>query len=122
MVLEMAASIPDCLEDLRGWRPKSYCEHFETSGFANRDAFVAAYKAAEPAVRDALDEVADTLNAVLSETRDVLLDRYRGPDTQALALRAAAWIRPLIARAAAVINGRDESGGSQAKVDALLAQ
>jgi hypothetical protein len=122
MVLEMASAMPECLEDLRSWRPKTYCEHFETSRFSNRDAFIAAYETAHPAVRAALDEVAETLNAVLVETRDVFLNRYAGPDREALALRALSWIKPLVARAAAVINGRDDSGGSQAKVDALLAQ
>ena len=122
MVLEMAAAMPDCLEDLRGWRPKTYREHFETSRFSNRDAFIAAYEAADPTVRQALEQVAETLNAVLQETREALFNHAAGPDMPALARRAASWIRPLIVRAAAVINGRDDFGGSQAKVDALLAQ
>ncbi len=121
MVLEMASAAPECLEDLRNWQPKTYREHFRTSRFSNRDDFIAAYEAADPAVRGALDEVAETLNAVLMETREVFLNRYAGPDREALALRAVSWIKPLVTRAAAVINGRDDFGGSQAKVDALLA-
>ena len=43
MVLEMAATVPECLEDLRAWRPKTYCEHFASSSFSERDAVIAAY-------------------------------------------------------------------------------
>ena len=106
MVLEMATAMPECLEDLRTWR-----------------AVIAAYDAADPLVRDALDSVAETLNAVLLDTRDVFLGRRSGPDTEALAQRAVIWLKPLIARAASVINGaRETHGTTQAAVDALLDQ
>ncbi len=121
MVLEMAAAMPECLDDLRNWRPKTYREHFATSRFTGRDAVIAAYGGADPAVRDALDSVAETLNAVLLDTRDVFLGRPLGPDTEALAQRAVSWLKPLVARAASVINGAGEiSGTTQAAIDALF--
>ncbi len=122
MVLEMAAAMPDCLEDLRNWTPKSYREHFAASSFSSRDAVIAAYDGADPAVRDALDQVADTLNAALLETREVFLNRYAGPDTELLTQRALGWLRPLAARAAAIINGSRECGETQAAVDALFSR
>jgi hypothetical protein len=33
MALEMAADTPECLDDLKAWRPKSYAEHFAQSRF-----------------------------------------------------------------------------------------
>jgi hypothetical protein len=121
MVLEMAAAMPECLDDLRCWRPKTYREHFATSRFTGRDAVIAAYDAADPAVRDALDNVAETLNAVLLDTRDVFLGHRLGPDTEALARRAVNWLKPLISRAASIINGaRETRGTTQAAVDALF--
>ena len=122
MVLEMAAMMPECLDDLRSWRPKTYREHFVSSRFTDRDAVIAAYETADPAVRDALDDVADTLNDVLLETRDVVLGSLPAPDAEVLAQRAVAWLKPLIGRAAAVINGAggDASRTTQAAVDALF--
>jgi hypothetical protein len=123
MVLEIATLMPDCLDDLRAWRPKTYSEYFAASRFTDRDAAIAAYDAADPAVRDALDSVAETLNAVLAETRDVVLKHIASPDAEVLARRAVAWLKPLVARAAAVINGPTAAATSvetQAAVDALF--
>ena len=122
MLLEMGISMPDCLEDLRAWSPKTYVEHFARSNFTDRDTVIAAYEAADPRVRDALESTTQTLNNVLAEARDVVLGHLAAPDGAALALRAAAWVKPLIARAAAIINGTRPAGagGTQAAVDALF--
>ncbi len=119
MALEMAATMPDCLEDLRNWQPKTYREHFASSSFASRAELLAAYEAADPKVRDALDSAAETLNAVLLETREVFLNRYRGPDTELLTQRALTWLRPLLARAAAVINGHGQDPAPHKTIDAV---
>jgi hypothetical protein len=124
MVLEIAALMPDCLDYLRAWRPKTYSEHFSSSRFSDRDAVIAAYHAANPAVRDALDSASETLNTVLVDARDVVLKHIASPDAEVLAQRAVAWLKPLIARTAAVINGTStraaDNSRTQAAVDALL--
>ena len=127
MVLEMAASLPECLDDLRAWRPKTYTEHFATSRFANREAVIRAYEAADPAVRAALDEASETLNAVLVQTRSVVLEHLATPAADALAQRGLRWLKPLIARIAAVINGTktkhpERTGSPQAAIDAIFAR
>src|SRR5262245_50693561 len=94
MVLETATLMPDCLDDLRSWRPKTYCEHFSASPFSDRDSVIAAYNAADPAVRDALDSVSETLNAVLIEVRDVVLQHINSPEAEMLNQRAMAWLKP----------------------------
>jgi len=121
MLLEMSTTMPDCLEDLRAWRPKTYVEHFARSNFADRDGVIAAYEAANPAIRDALDSTAQTLNNVLVEVRNVVLGHIGTPDGEALAQRAVAWLKPLIARAAAITNGTrtgHDGDGTQAAIDA----
>jgi hypothetical protein len=124
MVLEMGTMVPECLADLRGWRPKTYREHFLSAHFRDRDAIIAAYDAADPAVRAALDNTTETLNAVLVEARDTVLSRLGTPDAETLAQRAAAWTKPLIARAAGIINGSSAAPreATQATVDALFAR
>ena len=124
MVLEMAATMPECLDDLKAWRPKTYREHFAASHFKDRDALVAAYDATDPAVREALDSVSETLNAVLMQTRDVVVNHLGTPAAEALARRAVAWLKPLIARAAGVINGAAHVAAGrqapQAAIDAIF--
>jgi hypothetical protein len=119
MVLEMGAMMSDCLDDLRGWTPKTYREHFVASRFNDRDAVLAAYEAAEPAVRAALDDVAQRLNSALAAIRDrVLADAGGAADFTKTSL---AIVKPLITHAAAIINGAD-AGGSQASVDAMMSR
>lgn len=124
MVLEMGITMPDYLEDLRAWRPKTYSQHFAASRFHDREAVLAAYDTAEPAIRDALDQAAETLNAVLVETREVMLGRLATRDGERLAQLALMWLKPLITRMAAIINGSGGHAGHgvepQAAVDALF--
>lgn len=126
MVLEMLAIIPECIPSLAAWQPKTYREHFVESGLSNRDVIIAAYEIADPAARDALDNVSETLNAVLSETRDVVLRNMATPETAAvLALRSADWLKPLIVRMSAVINGTATSAihaDPQAAIDEIFRQ
>jgi hypothetical protein len=123
MMLELAPQMPDCMDDLRAWRPLSYCEHFALSNFRGRDLAISAYRSADPAVRRRLDELAVAMNALL-------LSAIRALETAPEALTPAiedalASLRLLIAHAGAVIHGDAsvsavESEEAQAAVDALL--
>ena len=73
MAMEMAATMPECLDGLRAWRPKGYTEHFAASRFRNRAAVIDAYWAADPAVREALDRASGTINMALAQARREML-------------------------------------------------
>jgi hypothetical protein len=126
MVLEMLAMIPECIPGLAAWQPKTYRQHFAESNLSHRDVIIAAYENADPVAREALDDVSETLNAVLAETRDVVLRNMATPDTAAvLALRAADWLKPLIVRMSAVINGTVTGAAHadpQAAIDEIFSQ
>ena len=62
-----------------------------------------------PDVRDCLDALAGTMTAVLETTRAALRADMPPAQRAALAERAAALLKPLIARAGAVINGDDDA-------------
>ena len=125
MLLEMLSSCPDCAEDLLAWQPLTYREHFAASRFKDSHLAVAAYDAAKPAVRDCLDTLAGTMAAVLETTRAALRSDLPPEQTRALAERAVAWLKPLIARTGAVINGDAEAearqfDAPQAAIDLLM--
>ena len=126
MMLELMATTPDCIDDLMAWRPMSYREHFIASKQKHRDLAVAAYEAAEPKVRRRLDELANVVNAILVSTREALRLNVPASAAAMLAQDAAAQLKPIFARAGAVINGREvvgeaaPAGATQAAVDALM--
>jgi hypothetical protein len=125
MLLEMMSACPDCVDDFLSWKPMSYREHFATSRFKDRQIAIEAYDAANPAVRHCLETLADTMSAVLDATRAAMGFNLPPAAAAQLAERSAAWLKPLVARAGAVINGETEADAEhaaapQAAVDLLM--
>jgi hypothetical protein len=125
MLLEMLSSSPDCLDDFLAWQPASYREHFAASRFKGRAMAIAAYEAADPDLRGSLDALASTMTAMLEATRAALLSNMPPEAGGLIAEAAASWLKPLIARAGAVINGEADTRASaqaapQAVVDRLM--
>jgi hypothetical protein len=126
MVLELIPSMPACTEDLLDWNVTTYREHFLATHQKHRDVVLAAYETADPQARCQLDEVVDSMNAILTATRDALRLDLTTTVAAALAHDAASMLKPLVARAGAVINGLKIDGDlpltgvPQAAVDALM--
>jgi len=125
MLLEMLSSCPDCLNEFLAWQPMSYREHFAVSGFRARAQAIACYDAADPQVRGALDAIASAMTAMLEATRAALWPGIPQQAAGLIAEAAAAWLKPQIARAGAIINGEgdartDVPTAPQAVVDGLM--
>jgi hypothetical protein len=125
MLLEMSAASPECTEDFRAWKPISYREHFAISRFTERMVAIEAYDAAPPATRHCLETLADTMTAVLEAIRAALAGDLPPHVAAGLAQRSAAWLKPLVARAGAVINGETAAESivvptPQAAIDLLM--
>jgi hypothetical protein len=123
MLLDMLASFPEFRADFLAWKPMSYREHFRASRFKTRELAIAAYDGADPNIRNSLDTLAVTMTIVLEATR-AAMDADRHPETvAALAGNAVGWLKPLIARAGAIINGESDEDLAltpQAVVDKLM--
>ena len=127
MLLEMLSAMPECVDDFLAWHPMTYCEHFAASSFKERDLAMQAYEVADAAARRQLDELADNMNGILTATRDALQLSLSPRAAGTLAAQAAVWLKPMVARAGAVINGtflpapiEVEGPAPQATVDALF--
>jgi hypothetical protein len=123
MLLEMIATSPECGDDFRAWRPMSYREHFAQPQYKDRRIALEAYDTADPTARHYLDTLSDAMTSVLEATRKALAAGLPPAAATQLACRTAAWLRPLVSRAAAVINGEtdaDPLAGSQAAIDRLM--
>jgi hypothetical protein len=126
MLLEMVPELPDCIDDLNAWRPLSYTEHFEASGFKHRELAIEAYHLADPRLRDRLEELANVMNAMLVSTNEAM-SRSSPEHAATLAVGSVAQLKHLVAQAGAVIHGAAaaavetaESDTNQAEIDALL--
>jgi len=123
MLLELLLSYPECIHDFLAWKPMSYRNHFAASRLTGRDIAIAAYDAADPRLRRSMDALASRMNAVLEATRVAISANLPPEQTAALAERAVACLRPLVARAGAVINGETDGtfvAAPQAVVDGLM--
>src|ERR1700742_4392872 len=126
MLLEMLAKSPACIDDLMEWRPLTYREHFVASNQKHRELAIAAYETAEPFARERLDELTAAMNAILTAAREALRFDPSNPVAGGFAQDVAARVKPLVARAGAVINGADAAGdltpasAAQDAIDALM--
>jgi hypothetical protein len=123
MLLELVATCPDCLDDFNRWQAMSYREHFLASKLKARDLAIAAYETADPAARETLDGLAATMTTVIEATRKTITDDLSPLAAGPLADRAAAWLKILVSRAGAVINGETDAtqpDAPQAAVDRLM--
>lgn len=105
MLLEMIGNCPDCLTDIQEWRPMSYREHFMESRLKHRELAIAAYAAADPAARACLEGLAGAMTTVIESARTAISGDIPARATTLVSARAATWLKPLVARAGAIING-----------------
>jgi hypothetical protein len=123
MLLDMLGTCPECRDDFLSWEPMSYREHFRASHSRTRDLAIAAYDTADPNIRSGLDTLAATMTVVLEATRAAMTSDLKPETVSALAGNAVGWLKPLIARAGAIINGDEEvinAPSPQAVVDQLM--
>ncbi len=123
MLLEMLPAAAEFREDFLRWRPMSYRAHFAISGFETRDAAIAAFESADPRLRAEFVAVTDAMTAMLQATRAALLADPAPALLAPLAGKTVAALKPMVARAGALINGeagRDDTQAAQAAVDDLM--
>ena len=124
MLIGLVADMPEIMDDILAWRPATYEEHFERSGFTSRALAIAAYRAAPEKVTDALLAAVAALDAAVLRTVAAL--EAAPPSAYGrIVLAGEAAIRPLMGRAAGIIHGIefDEDQmpeASQVAIDALL--
>ena len=65
MLLEMLPSMPDMLDEILSWQPKSYPQHFEDTGFSGKKLAIASYHSAPMATRRPFDLVISHIDGQL---------------------------------------------------------
>jgi len=122
MLLEMLADMPDFAEEVLAWEPVAYEDHFERTGYVGKETVVAAYRAADHALKAYLETIVAALNDELTDAQALV----QAGDLAGAAAMAKGEIESLLAAARAAVQGRtegediDNSAAAQADVDALF--
>lgn len=122
MMLEMIPDMPDCLDEAKEWRPKTYQDHFRDSHFSDKDLAVAAYDHSPARYRELFEETVSRMNQLVevSLTRiEALLPNNDREATTHAASRASRGLQKLIDVSSAIIHG-DEPTVDQEEIDDLL--
>lgn len=110
MLLEMVVMDPAIVDDLEGWRPAGYVQHFTSSDLRCAPLALAAYQALDPLARGAFEALCNAMNRLV-ETAVLTLRELPDPASHAPVIDMTALaFRNLLARATAFIN----SGGDMA--------
>lgn len=130
MVLEMAATSPEMLDDAQDWEPKTYRQHFLDSGFTETDLIVWAYENAPADVRAQFENETAVLDGYVLEALALAQQGDQGDGGMALSTQVQ-QIYEQISKVYGIINGRatmhqdtvDDSFGdtfSQDDIDSLF--
>lgn len=124
MLLEILPDCPDCFEDARIWRPKSYQKHFADSSLSDRELAVAAYCHSPARFRQPFERVVEHMdNLVMFALRrlEEPVAKQDGPAIKKIAEAVGDRLERLIVMASGIIHGGVETVG-QKDIDALLAR
>jgi len=122
MTLEMIPDMPELLEDAREWGPKTYPEHFQESGFADKELAIEAYEHVPPRFRQPFELTIGTLNSLVSMTVERAEATVAAGELEQLKVimsDASGAIRSLVDSASAIIHGTVRTM-EQSEIDALL--
>ena len=127
MLLDLFPSMPECRPDFDRWRPLDYYAHFARSKLTQRELAMAAYDLADAFTRREFDELCAAMTLTVQTAQKAMATDLSDKAAAMIATHAAARLRPLIARANAVIHGEDAADAAwtataQAAIDAVLAQ
>ena len=123
MLLEILPAMPECLDDAREWRPKSYQEHFNDSAFSDKELAILAYDNCPDCYRRPFERTVARMNAAVAQGMAEIEAAVAGGDSerlQAVAGRLTGELHGLIAKANGIVQGTYDVA-DQAAVDRIMA-
>lgn len=131
MLIEMVADMPDMIDDVLAWEPKSYAQHFAESGFKDKDLAIEAYEAAPERIKAQFDALVVCLNGNIFKTQQRLKNVDPEAPDEALGEEVRVAVdkfHRLVEMISSVVNGGtvkttpEEAGApsAQAEIDALF--
>lgn len=122
MLVGMIPDMPECLEDAKAWKPKSYENHFRDSAFVDKDLAILAYENAPLRFRVPFDKTIAHMNDLVVEglvrIEEVLSEG--NPDKIAdMVMKVSRNLQRFVDVASAIIHGA-ERAMDQTEIDNML--
>lgn len=122
MIMEMLPDMPDFVEDVKAWEPKSYKQHFQASTFSEKELAVAAYDCVPTpylvAFECATKRAASLVKGSISEL-DAVIQTAERERIEVVTKDICAQIEDLMSTMRSIINGELETL-QQGEIDAML--
>lgn len=122
MLLEMVPDMPDMLDDVKAWKPKTYQDHFRSSTIADRELAVEAYDHVPKRYREPFDTTVEQINRLIVTTIERLEQDIGLGNPELLRANAKTLshvIQRLMDMAGSIIHGSQKTMG-QNDIDAML--
>lgn len=110
MLLGMICDMPDCLEDILGWRSVSYQEHFKNSVFQDKELAIEAYNCSPEKYRAPFETCVEEMDNLLLATIETADATINGADMETLNLIISDYnpkMERLIEKCSAIINSKE---------------
>lgn len=132
MLLDLVPAMPECIEDVSAWTPKSYVEHFRDSGLGIADGVIAAYESAPRTYRAAFDATVRELDEFLYPAIAEIAEAVEAGDQEQIPLiveQTLDMARGFLGKLNGIIHGHaaaeeidatDDTEMAQALADALF--
>ena len=108
MILELIPDMPEMIEDVRGWGPVSYKDHFRKSSFSDRELAADAYDCVPSAYLIAFEDAVKRTNNVIAEGFPALEGAVATGDRDVIAATTegiCGRIEELMSRMRGIVNG-----------------
>ncbi len=108
MLIGMIPDMPECLDDAREWRPKTYTQHFADSGLPEAELAIAAYEHSPDAYRLPLEAIIGNLDRLVNASLErigAVIDAGNQDAVADTVGRASRDLQRLVDAASAIING-----------------
>jgi len=122
MLIEMVPDLPEMIDDVKMWRPKTYPEHFADSGFSEKGLAIAAYALSPPEYRQPFERTVGQIDRVISQSLteiQIAVDNGKEDELRQACTATVNILKKLIALTDAVIHG-NAVATDQDTIDALL--
>ncbi|VAW04712.1 bll2563; hypothetical protein [hydrothermal vent metagenome] len=108
MLIDMLPSMPECIEDIREWTPKSYQEHFADSVFTAKDLAIEAYTFSPDEYRLPFEKTVNQMDGLILDTITQVeqhIEGNAGNGLQAIVSDYSPRMITLIEECSSIING-----------------
>lgn len=122
MLIELLPDMPDMLEEVQAWQPKSYEQHFLDSCFAEKDLAIEAYHASPDRYRIPFDKTVRHMDELVADAMSGIEQAIAAEDQPRLSVtveRVTDRLRRFGDIASGIIHG-DERTMDQDEIDSIL--